>query len=153
MGTDDAPVRPLTRHECLCLLASAHTGRVGFHANALPMLLPEDFTLDQGSIHIRVRAGSQLDAATRCAVVAFQADGIDAVDGGKWSVSVTGMATHLSNPSDLARARELLLAESGDDDEFVRVSLDVVAGRRGLSRASASNRGAGCPGSRRRSCR
>ena len=122
----------MTRDECLRRLAQTHTGRLGFHANALPMLLPVDFALDGGAIVLRVRAGSQVDAATRDAVVAFQVDGVDAADGQYWSVSVTGVATHIEDPSELVRIRGLRIDDriGHDEDRCVRVTLDVVAGCR-----------------------
>jgi nitroimidazol reductase NimA-like FMN-containing flavoprotein (pyridoxamine 5'-phosphate oxidase superfamily) len=122
---------PLTRDECLFHLPRARTGRLAFHARALPMLLPVDYAVDGESIVIRVAGGTQLEAATRDAVVAFQVDGDESTPGWRWSVSVTGMATHITEPTGLERAEALLFGSGADaGSRFVRVSLDVVSGRR-----------------------
>jgi len=71
MDADHSGLEVLSRDECLRLLSGARTGRVGFHADALPVVLPVAFAVDYLGIVVRVRAGSQIDYATRDAVVAF----------------------------------------------------------------------------------
>lgn len=71
-----------------------HPGGVdvdGFHHEALPVVLPVAFALEDEGVVIRVRPGSQLDAALRASVVGFEADDVDP-DGVGWSVAVTGVA-------------------------------------------------------------
>ena len=76
--------------ECLHLLAGATIGRIGVQYGALPTVLPVNFVLYEEAIVIRTSPGTKLDAATRNAVVAFEADSIDSVYHTGWSVSVTG---------------------------------------------------------------
>jgi len=121
----------LAREECLELLASVRIGRVGFSAGALPVILPVAFALEEQAIVVRVRGGSQLHGAIRDAVVAFEVDGADRDEGG-WSVAVTGVATEVVDPRDLARVRRLPLDvwSATAADHFVRITVDLVSGRR-----------------------
>jgi len=132
--SDRASLEFLPRDECLELLRTARIGRVAFHAGALPLILPVAFGLDGDGIVIRVLAGSQLDNGTQDAVVAFEVDDVDPIQGSAWSVSVTGLTTAIVDGEELERARALPLghwAEGADGDRFVRISLDMVTGRRG----------------------
>ena len=122
----------LARAECLRLLASTRIGRVGAHAGALPVILPVVFALDDKGVVIRVRAGSQLERATRDAVVCFEADDVDPSRGRGWSVAVTGEAREITEGAELEWARGLPLEGwPGEQDDPRRISLDLVSGRRG----------------------
>ena len=135
MNIDRAGLQVLSRDECLRLLPEARIGRIGFHAGALPVILPVAFAVDADSVVVRVLAGSQLDLATRDAVVAFEADDMD-VDGKRgWSVTATGVATEISDPAELARARRLPLGAWGSEEDarLVRISLELISGRRDTS--------------------
>jgi len=102
----------LDREECLRLLALTSLGRIGFTSGALPSVLPVTYHLDQDRILVHTTRGSRLDAALRDAVVAFEADELDASEHSGWSVAVTGVATEL-DPGTLA------------------ISIDLISGRRG----------------------
>jgi nitroimidazol reductase NimA-like FMN-containing flavoprotein (pyridoxamine 5'-phosphate oxidase superfamily) len=131
VDVDSSGLEPLSRAACVELLSTGTIGRIGFHTDALPVILPVAYAVDGGGIVIRVRSGSQLDAATRDAVVAFEADRVD--DGAEsWSVAVTGVTSDITDPADLAGARGLPLDGwgGGSRDRFVRISLDLVSGRR-----------------------
>ncbi len=138
-------LEPLSHEECLDLLARTRIGRVGIHAGALPVVLPVAYVVDGDDVVLRVRPGSQLEAATRDAVVAFEADDVDPILGRAWSVAVTGVARPIEDPAGLAAARELPLGAwggDGDPDCYVRISLDLVSGRRSsmaLSEAPAAD--------------
>ncbi|HWC10232.1 MAG TPA: pyridoxamine 5'-phosphate oxidase family protein [Acidimicrobiales bacterium] len=122
----------LSPAECRRLLAGTGIGRVGFHARALPRILPVAFALDGDGIVVPVRAGSELHGGLRDAVVAFEADGVGPGENERWSVSVTGMATEMGEGAQLDRARGLLADGCGPGvARFVRISLDLVTGRRG----------------------
>lgn len=122
----------MSRQECLRLLATTRIGRVGIHADALPVILPAPYVVDDGSIVIRVAAGSLLDSATRDAVVAFEADDVDPPGGEGWSVSATGVTSDITDPNELERVRRLPLGRWVGDaaDRFVRISLEMISGRR-----------------------
>jgi nitroimidazol reductase NimA-like FMN-containing flavoprotein (pyridoxamine 5'-phosphate oxidase superfamily) len=133
MRVDSFGLELLSREECVRLLSTTAIGRIGFHSAALPVILPVAYAVDGDSIVVRVRGGSQLDIATREAVVAFEADDLDASSGGGggWSVAVTGVTSTITEPAELERMRALALDEwSGLDDRFIRISLDMLSGRR-----------------------
>ena len=91
MWLDGAGLEILEREECLRLLASGGTGRIGLTVRALPAILPVRFVLDGERIVVRTGAASTLAAATRSAVVAFETDGRDDEPPREWSVVATGV--------------------------------------------------------------
>jgi nitroimidazol reductase NimA-like FMN-containing flavoprotein (pyridoxamine 5'-phosphate oxidase superfamily) len=117
--------------ECRRLLTTTSLGRVGVTIGALPAVLPVNYVVDGDAIVFRTVPGTKLDAATARAVVAFEADGVE--DGTGWSVLVRGMAGEITDPGELAHARELPLRSwaLGDAaDRYVRVGFELVSGRR-----------------------
>ncbi len=132
VNLDRSGMQSLSRTDCLRLLASVRVGRVGFHSGALPVILPVVFALDDHGVVVRVRAGSQLDQGTRAAVVAFEADEAYGSDRIAWSVSVTGVANDILDPADLEHARGLALDDGpqAGSERFVRITLDLISGRR-----------------------
>ena len=132
METDRNGLEILDRAECLRLLATSPIGRIAVTIGALPVILPVNFLLDGERILIRTGGGTKLDAATRDAVVAFEADHVDFYSHTGWSVCVTGRATELRDEGELARARDLPLAHwtQNGASHVVVVSLDLVSGRR-----------------------
>lgn len=133
MSSEDG-FRALERAECLRLLGSAPVGRIVYTREALPAVLPVNFSLDtDASVVLRTSAGSDLVRAVDGAVVAFEADAFDAHDRSGWSVVVTGRATVVTDPA--ARAR---LAENGPrswvvsrDGLYVRIESEMVTGQIG----------------------
>ena len=118
--------------ECARLLASATFGRIGITVSALPTILPINYRLVDGRIVFRTAPGTKLDAATRGAVVAFEVDSIDPLDHSGWSVVVTGVASEVTDPRDLAdleRAQIPRWAPS-PQDRIVELPLHMVSGRR-----------------------
>src|SRR4051812_18942034 len=132
MELDRNGLEVLDRDECLQMLGGATIGRIGVQYGALPTVLPVNFALYEDAIVVRTSPGTKLDAATRNAVVAFEADSIDGVYHTGWSVSVTGVAREVVNGDQLARMRSLPLAHwaPGPADHFVAISTELVSGRR-----------------------
>ncbi|MDX3803358.1 pyridoxamine 5'-phosphate oxidase family protein [Streptomyces sp. AK04-3B] len=124
--------RELDRQECLRLLAKVPVGRVVFTRKALPAVLPVNFCLDRdGAVLLRTSAFSRMASAIDGAVVAFEADQVDAAAHAGWSVVVTGAATVVTDPAEHAR---LLLAgplswAPAPQEVFVRIDADLVTGR------------------------
>jgi len=142
MDRDRSGLDVLTRAQCLHLLSRARIGRLAFHSGAVPVILPVAFAVDEQAIVFRVADGSRLDAGTRDSVVAFEADGGDPSRRG-WSVSVTGTTSDVSDPRELARNRALLPDWSdGGGSRVVRISLELMSGRRGSEGPSALPQGA-----------
>jgi nitroimidazol reductase NimA-like FMN-containing flavoprotein (pyridoxamine 5'-phosphate oxidase superfamily) len=132
MATDRNGLEILDRAQCLELLSASALGRIAVTVSALPLILPVNFLLDGDRILIRTGIGTKLEAATRDAVVAFEADHVEPFGHTGWSVCVIGRASELRDREDLARASALPLPHWTQDgaSHLMAVSLDVVSGRR-----------------------
>ncbi|MEU5095639.1 pyridoxamine 5'-phosphate oxidase family protein [Streptomyces sp. NPDC020996] len=124
--------RELDRQECLRLLAKVPVGRIVHTRKALPAVLPVNFCLDgDGAVLLRTSAASELVRAIDQAVVAFEADEVDAVAHSGWSVVITGRAAVVTDP-----VRHETLARTGPRswvasprEVFVRIEPELVTGR------------------------
>lgn len=132
MCIDGAGLEILSRPECLRLLGGARTGRIALSVKAMPTILPVRFVLDDQRIVIRAGSSSTLAAATKLAVVAFEAEGVEPDSQQEWSVLVTGMADHVTDDEELARLEILDLPQwsSAGDGCLVSISTDHLDGRR-----------------------
>jgi hypothetical protein len=120
----------LDRARCLELLATAHIGRIALSMGSLPVVLPVNFALLGEDILIGTAPGSKLDAAANNAVVAFEADRFDAIYHSGWSVMAQGVATEITDPVELERARQVpLVPWSGVDGHYLRVTTAFLSGR------------------------
>jgi len=119
----------LDRADCIRLLGTVSLGRIGITAGALPTILPINFRVDGDRILFRTGVGTKLDAATRGAVVAFEADDCDPMYHSGWSVVVTGVARPVEDPDDRALHATPRWAP-GQDERLVEVSIDEISGRR-----------------------
>ncbi|OIJ87958.1 pyridoxamine 5'-phosphate oxidase family protein [Streptomyces colonosanans] len=123
--------RALDRQECLRLLGRVPVGRVVYTRQALPAVLPVNFSLDtDSSLLLRTSASSGLARAIDGVVVAFEADDFPAAEQG-WSVVVTGKATVVTDPAEHERLSRTgphswLVAHDG---VFVRIGSEMVTGR------------------------
>jgi uncharacterized protein len=122
----------LTDEECRRLLGERHLGRLALVDADGPVILPVNYTLDQGSVVFRTDPGSKLDAAAAGATVAFEVDAADERDRTGWSVVVRGRAGEVSDPADLERLRALPLYPwaPGAKAHYVRIRPASVTGRR-----------------------
>ncbi|GKQ37467.1 pyridoxamine 5'-phosphate oxidase family protein [Streptomyces sp. A012304] len=133
----DNAFRALDRQECLRLLAKVPVGRVVYTRQALPAVLPVNFSLGTDtSVLLCTSPDSDLVRAIDGVVVAFEADELDAATRSGWSVVVTGRATVVTDPAEQER-----LSQAGPiswmplrDAVFVRIETEMVTGRelRGL---------------------
>ncbi|MCP2350086.1 pyridoxamine 5'-phosphate oxidase family protein [Nonomuraea roseoviolacea] len=128
---DSSGLRVLTREECLRLLSRAPIGRIVFTDRALPAVQPVTFRLYGDSVVIRTSAGSKLAAATRHAVVAFEADEFDVDRRTGWSVTAVGRARAVRDPDEIARLSELAPAAwaPGERNHYIVVDMEQVTGR------------------------
>jgi nitroimidazol reductase NimA-like FMN-containing flavoprotein (pyridoxamine 5'-phosphate oxidase superfamily) len=122
----------LDASECRSLLGASGIGRLALSVHALPVVLPVNFMLMADGILIRTGAGSKFEQACDHAVVGFEIDGYDPLSHSGWSVLVQGHARVLQTPAELAEAHQAGLTPWGNPtaDTFVKVSLDIVTGRR-----------------------
>jgi nitroimidazol reductase NimA-like FMN-containing flavoprotein (pyridoxamine 5'-phosphate oxidase superfamily) len=121
----------LSRQECLDRLGRFGLGRVAVTVGALPVILPVNYSMLDGDVVFRCSRGTNLDAAVRNAVVAFEADQVDWFGHGGWSVLVVGTASEVTDPDEIERVRDLPLAGwvAGDELPLVRVRSQIVTGR------------------------
>ncbi|MEU4040832.1 pyridoxamine 5'-phosphate oxidase family protein [Streptomyces antibioticus] len=124
--------RALDRQECLRMLAKVPVGRVVYTRQALPAVLPINFSLDtDASVLLCTSPGSDLVRAIDGVVVAFEADKFNAATRSGWSVVVTGRAGVVTD-----RAEHERLTQTGPtswmplrDVVFVRIESEMVTGR------------------------
>ncbi|GAA3880388.1 pyridoxamine 5'-phosphate oxidase family protein [Streptomyces lacrimifluminis] len=126
--------RELDRQECLRLMAKVPVGRIVYTRQALPAVLPVNFCLDRdAAVLVRTSASSELVGAIVGAVVAFEADAVDAGTHSGWSVVVMGPATLVTDPAEharLLRTGPLSWAPAPAPQEvFVRIAPELVTGR------------------------
>ena len=118
--------------ECRRLLGSVPIGRIAFTDSALPAVQPVNFLVHDGAVIFRTAEGSKLAAATRNAVVAFEADEIDPEYQRGWSVLVVGHAREVTDPVLRRQLTELPLRPwaAGIRDHVIRIPIEVINGRR-----------------------
>jgi hypothetical protein len=91
MHSSASALTQLSRGECLRLMGSVAVGRIVYTRQALPAVELVNFALDHGEIVVKTDGGSKLAAATRNAVVAFEADYVEPGKHVCWSVTVVGV--------------------------------------------------------------
>jgi uncharacterized protein len=132
MYSDGSALKQLTRDECLQLMASAPVGRIIYTRQALPAVELVNFAIDNGDVIIRTDHSGKLAAATRGAVVAFEADDLDAERHTGWSVTIIGQSHEVIDPDDIGRLAHIGLNSwaPGDRQHFIRISPGILNGRR-----------------------
>ncbi len=114
------------------MLAKVPVGRVVYTRQALPAVLPINFSLDtDASVLLCTSPGSDLVRAIDGVVVAFEADEFNAATRSGWSVVDTGRAGVVTD-----RAEHERLTQTGPtswmplrDVVFVRIESEMVTGR------------------------
>ncbi|BBY02994.1 pyridoxamine 5'-phosphate oxidase family protein [Mycobacterium seoulense] len=99
--------------EAMRLLASVDHGRVVFNDRALPAIRLVNHLVDDGRIIVRTRLAANLSTVVRSGadagvVVAYEVDRLDPERRAGWTVAVTGWATTITDPQQLARYEQLL---------------------------------------------
>jgi uncharacterized protein len=132
MYSDDPALKQLTRNECLDLMTSVPVGRVIYTRQALPAVELVNFAIYNGDIIIRTDPSGKLAAATRGAVVAFEADSLDTDRHVGWSVTAIGQSQEVTDPDEIARLERVGLSSwaSGPRDHFIRISPGILNGGR-----------------------
>lgn len=122
----------LPRGECLRLMGSMPVGRIVYTRQALPAVELVNFALDHSDIVVKMDGGSKLAAATRNAVVAFEADCVEPDKHAGWSVTVVGVSREVTDAVEIARLRQIGLSSwaPGTREHFIKISLTIVNGRR-----------------------
>jgi hypothetical protein len=132
MNDQSPALRQLTRDECLRLMVSVPVGRIIYTRQALPAVELVNFALEGGDIVIRTEHSGKLAAATRGAVVAFEADSVDPAGRTGWSVTAIGPAREVTDPDETAELERIDLSSwaPGERAHFVRITPGILNGRR-----------------------
>jgi hypothetical protein len=132
MDTDSPALERLPQDECMRLLGSVPVGRIVYSRQALPAVELVNFALVDGDIVIRTSAEGKLAAATRGAVVAFEADTVDLEGHAGWSVAIVGQARAVTDGEEIRRLERVELTSwvPGQRGHFIRISPTIVNGRR-----------------------
>ncbi|MFF2467000.1 pyridoxamine 5'-phosphate oxidase family protein [Streptomyces mirabilis] len=127
-----ARMTELGREESLALLASVPLGRLGLSQQALPTIRLVNHLVDCGHIVIRTHTESALLRDPSLAeVVVYEADQIDLEARTGWSVMVTGRASLVTDPLDVAHYQQLLTPWIDIDiDHVVQITAGIVTGYR-----------------------
>jgi len=127
-------IHALTPDDCLQLLKTVPVGRVGVTIDALPVVLPLNFVVNDETIVFPTVPGTKLDAATAGMVVALEADNYGtSTEPWGWSVLVRGVAEEITDPTELRSVRSLPLASwafDGSADRYMKIQPTIVSGRR-----------------------
>jgi len=130
MLIDGDDLELLDEDVCRELLAGARVGRVGVSIGALPVILPVSCVVVDGDIVFATAPGTKLRAAVRNAVIAFQIDDIDTDARRGWSVLAVGACREVTDPDDVERLREKVEPFVGGLAHIVRMTPELVTGRR-----------------------
>ena len=132
MDSNGPTLEHLPRDECMRLLASVPTGRIAYTRQALPAVELVNFALQDGDIIIRTDASGKLAAATRGAIVAFEADSVDPVGQAGWSVTAVGESRAVTDREEILRLEQIALHPwaPGKRDHFIRIPPTMLNGRR-----------------------
>ncbi len=132
MNSNGSALKQLSREECLRLMASVPVGRIIFTRQALPAVELVKFTFDSGDIIIRTDHSGKLAAATRGAVVAFEADNLDADHHVGWSVTAIGQSQEVTDPDEIGRLEQIGLSSwaPGGREQYIRIAPGILNGRR-----------------------
>jgi hypothetical protein len=132
MDRNGTTLEHLSRQECLRLVGQVPLGRIVYTRQALPAVELVNFALHDGDIVIRTDSGGKLAAATRGAVVAFEADSVDLAAHAGWSVTVVGYCRAVTGSEEIRRLERVGLVPwaPGNRDHFIRISPEIVNGRR-----------------------
>ncbi|UUZ44684.2 pyridoxamine 5'-phosphate oxidase family protein [Janibacter limosus] len=112
-------------------MRSTTVGRLAVWLDDHPDIFPLNFVVDQGTVVFRTGEGTKV-AGISGTPVALEADGLDEATGEAWSVVVRGRAHSITEQHDVMDTADLPLhpRHGGRKDRFVRITPDVISGRR-----------------------
>jgi nitroimidazol reductase NimA-like FMN-containing flavoprotein (pyridoxamine 5'-phosphate oxidase superfamily) len=127
-------IEALDKETCIKLLATQEVGRLAIVDHGRPFIVPVNYALDGEAIVFRSGVGTKLDGISR-SLAAFEVDQLQSATRSGWSVVVQGWAqevTPLDRPDLLERLSRLEVHPwaPGDRPSLVRISPDIVTGRR-----------------------
>jgi nitroimidazol reductase NimA-like FMN-containing flavoprotein (pyridoxamine 5'-phosphate oxidase superfamily) len=116
----------------LRLLAGEPVGRLALTANALPVVLPINFTITGRTIVFATESGLKLGAARAGTVACLEVDGFDRWAHNGWSVLATGRLAEITDPARCAEAKRLPLSPwaAPHADHYIELAVELLSGRR-----------------------
>ena len=122
----------LTFDQCWELLAASVVGRLALIVDGHPEIFPVNFVIEHRSIVFRTAAGTKLWQTGKETPAAFEIDGYDADSQEAWSVVARGTTVIVDSDVEQAAADALGLEpwEPGEKSHYIRLSLQVLTGRR-----------------------
>ena len=122
----------LDEDECVHLLEGEPVGRVALTSEALPVVLPVNFVVVDGTIVFASDPGLKLRAARAGQIACLEVDGYDVLDHSGWSVLATGRLSEITDVDRLTAARQLPLSPwaLAAPEHFVELSIELLSGRR-----------------------
>lgn len=124
------PLQPLSREQCLDRLRMQSVGRIAITHQALPVIVPVNYTLLGSAVVFRTEPGGMLARGCQDSVVAFEVD--DLARGGRsgWSVVVVGVAAPLSGSAAVRAVERGLVSAAGEGrDLFIAITIGQLTGR------------------------
>jgi uncharacterized protein len=122
----------LSFDQCWELLAASVVGRLALIVDGHPEIFPVNFVIEHRSIVFRSAAGTKLWQTGKETPAAFEIDGYDADSQEAWSVVARGTTAIVDSDVEQAAADALGLEpwEPGEKSHYIRLSLQVLTGRR-----------------------
>jgi nitroimidazol reductase NimA-like FMN-containing flavoprotein (pyridoxamine 5'-phosphate oxidase superfamily) len=122
----------LTEAECWAYLRPGGVGRFLYSADRGPVAVPVNYAMLGDDVVFRTDDNTAAAGATGQRRVSFDVDHIDDALSEGWSVLLSGTASILARPEDLAAASELAIEPwaGGNRLAYVRVVSDQITGRR-----------------------
>ena len=144
MNISPRRIGAVTRGEALSLLAGVSVGRIVFTENAMPAVRPASHLVVLDEIIARSHDGSAIvpvvdsnpdgewsTGSERETVIAYEADDIDINSRLGWSVVVTGPATPITDPGEIARYATVLTPWAfAGEGQLIRIHAGIVTGYR-----------------------
>jgi len=125
-----AAIAQLSRDECLARLAMTSIGRVAVTSQALPAVVPVNYSLVGNNIIVRTEVGGMVARGCDGTVVAFEIDDLAADGRTGWSVLVVGVAELLDgSPAIRAMEAGLVSAVGPGRDQFIAITIARLTGR------------------------
>ena len=122
----------LSDARCRTLLRSVDLGRVLISLDAMPVAFPVNYRLvDDDTIVFRTSQGTKLSRALDRRLVGFEIDQVDSAEGAGWSVLVLGIASVVTDSSELATLRDLDIRSLSREElpYFVKIAIHRLSGR------------------------
>ncbi len=130
-ATDIHGLSILDDASCLGLLGTETVGRLGFSAQALPVILPVNYVLQHRTIVFSSESGEKLRAAEDRAVACFEIDSFDPLGHDGWSVLATGrLAPVEPDRAALLAAYPIAHWALRGERHFVELPIELLSARR-----------------------